>query len=304
MSFSSECKTDMILAERKDCCSFAFLYGVSIFSSSFSKDRIVFSMPSSEMLEGILAVYRGLGYSFEDTEMQRGKRSCCFAVNSRATLDRLFFDFGYTGDEPNLRIRPSNFLCEDCRAAFLSGAFVAAGSVTDPRSGYHMELSTHRSGLFSDLCALLAEAGFEPRTVLRGYSKVAYYKESSVIEDLLTFLGSSDGAMKLMDLKIYKDIVNNVNRRMNCENANIDKTITSSSADIDCINYILAKKGAGYLPNDLLEVAELRLRNPELSLAELGGLTANRLTKSGVSHRLSKLRAEAKRIKEEMDAGD
>lgn len=304
MSFSSDCKTDIVKTRRKDCCALSFLYGVMIFSSGFSTEKISVSMPDRQTMEEFINTYKELGYSMEETEVSETRRSSVFTITSKDTIDRLYFDFGYTGEEPGIRINRSNFMCDECRAAFIGGAFVSSGSVTDPRSGYHLEISNHRSGLFSDLMEVLSEAGFAPRKVMRGYSKVAYFKESGAIEDLLTFMGASDGAMKLMDLKIYKEIVNNVNRRMNCESANIGKTIASATADIEDITYIKSIKGEGYLSGDLAEIARLRVENPELSLTELGSLSGAKLTKSGVSHRLSKIRAEAKRLREEQNNGN
>ncbi len=302
MSFSSECKMDIIAARRKDCCELSFLYGVLMFSPAFSQEEVVISAPSEEMLDGILSVYSSLGYDRGAGEMRSNQRSCSFRLTHRDSIDRLFFDFGHTGEEQSLRVQDSAFLCGGCPGAFISGAFVAAGSVCDPRSGYHMEFSTHRQGLFSDLCRLLESQGFVPGRLERGYSKVAYFKESGRIEDLLTFMGASDGAMKLMDLKIYKEIVNNVNRRLNCESANIVKTVAAAQSDAEDINLILSVRGPESLGEELGEIARLRLQNPELSLSELGELCETRLSKSGVSHRLARIRAMARMLREEQHA--
>ena len=104
-----------------------------------------------------------------------------------------------------------------------------------------------------------------------------------------------------MATKIYKDIKHRTNRRVNCESANIDKAVAAAAGDVDCIQAIFARRGREYLPDDLLELAELRLQNPELSLSELGAMTEKQLTKSGVSHRMRKIREAARQLREETD---
>ncbi|MDO4566610.1 MAG: DNA-binding protein WhiA, partial [Oscillospiraceae bacterium] len=184
-------------------------------------------------------------------------------------------------------------------AAFIAGAFLTGGTVTRPSSGYHLEFSTYKKNLCDDFEELLSETGYKPKRTSRGYLKVLYYKNSGVIEDILSFMGASSSAFELMNEKILKGIVNSVNRLTNCENANIDKTVNSAAQDIECIRLIKSRGGERQLSDELSELARLREENPELSMSELGALLNPPLTKSGVSHRLRKLRRLAAELRED-----
>ncbi len=303
MSFSYDCKKEIFSFQRRDCCNQAFLYGLFAFSGSFDEGLMRISLPTRELIDLMLYMFEKLGYSVGNTKLISGRRSITVVLDEDVS-DRLLTDLGFSGHETAIRIDRSGFVCENCAASFIAGAFCGAGSVTKPNSGYHLEISTYRQSLFNDFVALLTDAGFSPKTIHRGYTKVVYFKESSSIEDMLTYMGAYEGSMKLMDHKIYKELRNNVNRRLNCESANIDKAVAAAMSDIGDINYILQTKGEGYLPEELLEIAKLRLKNPELSLAELGELVPGGLTKSGTSHRMAKIRKEAKLLREEAANGN
>jgi len=219
-------------------------------------------------------------------------------LQDRSVIERLFTDFGYLGDEPNVRINEQNFLCENCAASFVAGCFLSAGNVTDPDKGYHLEFSSYRIRLLDDLMALLRRFDFDPRQTVRASARVLYFKNSSQIEDILTWMGAVRASLALMNTKIFKEINNTVNRRVNCESANIDKAIISASRDREAIETIYRLRGREYLPEELREIAVLRLRHPELTLTELGELLDLPLGKSGVSHRLRRIRSEAQALSE------
>ncbi|MEA4911629.1 MAG: DNA-binding protein WhiA [Oscillospiraceae bacterium] len=300
MTFCAEVKQDITENCRyENCCLAAHLYGMAMFAKVFTKRRIVFTSEYDFVAEHITRTLLAFGITQDRITETRSRRDRRVELNDSDTVERVLFDFGYSGDEPNFRLRTENFICEGCRAAFLAGCFLTGGTITDPGIDYHLEFSTHRYGFFSDFAALVEALGFEPKTALRASSHVLYFKNSAQIEDLLTCVGACDASMKLMDAKIYRDIVNNVNRRTNCENANIDKIVNSAAADVEKINYICAVKGKTWLPEELREIAQLRLDNPELSLVELSELTGGALTKSGVSHRMRRIRALADELREE-----
>ena len=299
MSFCKQVKTEISeISSRNGCCSVAHLYGMLLFSKVFSLSRIVVSSEHEVIILHIKDALIELGIKAEILEEAKTARDYSIKITDKKTLDRLFFDFGYTGEEPNTRIIKENFLCDECVAAFVAGCFMTGGNITDPEKGYHLEFSTHKTNLFNDLSQLLESAGFQPRKTKRGYAKILYYKNSGQIEDMLTYIGAVDSSLKLMDTKIYKEIVNSVNRRTNCENANIDKLVHSAGRDKAAIEFIYKTKGKGYLPEDLREVAKLRLENPELPLSELGDMLEKPLTKSGISHRLRRIRQEAGRLRD------
>ena len=279
------------------CCLAAQLYGILLFSKVFSFSRITVSSEHKFIFEHIRNSLIDYGIKPEVLSVAKTTRDYSIKITDKKTLDRLFFDFGYTGEEPNIRILRQNFMCDSCESAFIAGCFIAGGNITAPGKGYHLEFSTHKVNLSNDLAELLKSLELEPRRTIRGYSKVLYFKNSTHIEDMLTFMGAANSSLELMNTKIHKEIVNTVNRRTNCETANIDKAVNASARDRECIEYVYSKKGKSYLPDDLTEIAKLRLDNPELTLAELGEKLDPPLTKSGVSHRLRRIRGEANKLK-------
>lgn len=300
MTFCAECKQDIIENYRfEGCCNSAHLYGILSFCKSFSKERICIASEYDFVVNHVLCVLTEFGISKTMCELSKSKRDYQINIYDHNTIDRLLTDFGYSGDEYSFRINPDNFNCDSCKAAFLAGSFLSCGTVTSPELGYHLEFTSHKKNLFRDLFELTESAGFEPKTTSRSSSYVMYFKNSEQIEDVLTFLGAFDASLKLMDAKIYKDVKNKVNRRMNCDSANLDKAIEAAEADKLIIEQIYAKKGKGFLPDELRAVARLRLEQPELTLTELGEALPDKLSKSGVNHRLRKIRAIASELKEE-----
>ena len=178
---------------------------------------------------------------------------------------------------------------EHCRLAFLRGAFLAGGSVTDPQKGYHLELATTHLRVSRELNTLLLELGYAPKETTRKANYITYFKQSEAIEDLLTAIGAPIAAMTLMNTKAEKFLRNGVNRRVNCEAANVDKTVDAALEQRRAIQ-ILRKSGAlDELTPKLQEAAQLREAHPELSLSQLAALCDPPVTKSSLSHRLRKL---------------
>ena len=178
---------------------------------------------------------------------------------------------------------------EHCRLAFLRGAFLAGGSVTDPQKGYHLELATTHLRVSRELNTLLLELGYAPKETTRKANYITYFKQSEAIEDLLTAIGAPIAAMTLMNTKAEKFLRNGVNRRVNCEAANVAKTVDAALEQRRAIQ-ILRKSGAlDELTPKLQEAAQLREAHPELSLSQLAALCDPPVTKSSLSHRLRKL---------------
>jgi DNA-binding protein WhiA len=176
---------------------------------------------------------------------------------------------------------------ECCRASFLRGAFLAGGSVTDPTKRYHLELVTDHFNVSRQTYSLLLEMGFEPKESSRAGNFIVYFKQSSAIEDFLTLIGAPVAAMELMALKVEKDMRNAVNRKVNCDTANVSKTVEAAMQQIEAIEKIERTTGLDALPHKLRETARLRLNNPEMSLSELAAAAG--MTKSCLSHRMRKL---------------
>ena len=166
---------------------------------------------------------------------------------------------------------------ECCKRAFLRGTFLAAGSISDPEKGYHLEI----------VCSTMERA--DARIVTRKKNQVVYLKEVSQIVDFLGVVEAGIALMNLENIRIRKEISNNINRKVNCETANIGKTVSAAVKQIEDIRYIETHVGFSQLTEELEETAVCRLRYPEATLKELGEMMNPPVGKSGVNHRLRKL---------------
>jgi hypothetical protein len=176
-----------------------------------------------------------------------------------------------------------------CKQAFLRGAFLAAGSITNPEKGYHLEIVCENKKKADLLAELFSDFSLETKQIVRKNHYVTYIKDGSVIVDALNLMGAHKALMNMENVRILKDMRNGVNRRVNCETANINKTVRTGVKQQEDIKLIIKLKGMNYLPQNLREIAQLRLEEPELPLKELGELLDPPLGKSGVNHRLKKI---------------
>ena len=190
---------------------------------------------------------------------------------------------------PALRVNGHLTARDCCKTAFLRGMFLGCGTVPDPGKGYGLEFDCKRYHLARDMGLILAELGYPPKTGRRGGGYVVYYRESGAIEDLLGMMGATRSVFKLMDVKIEKEIRNNVNRISNCEVANLEKSVEAADSQMKAIVKLEASGLLERISPQLRTTARLRLENPEASLSELAGLHSPPLTKSGLNHRLQKL---------------
>lgn len=173
--------------------------------------------------------------------------------------------------------------------AFLRGVFVSCGSVTDPNKEYHLEIILPENGRTERLRVFMTEHGMPVKVTNRARNDVLYFKTSELIEDFLTYIGAGSHALEIMQVKIEKDIRNRANRCVNCDSANLDKTVAASERSRRDIETIYELLGEENLTAELRETAALRLENPESSLSELCGMHSQPLSRSGLNHRLKKL---------------
>ena len=176
-----------------------------------------------------------------------------------------------------------------CRRAYIRGAFLAIGSISAPEKGYHLEFVTANEKKAKQLQEMIQSFGIEAKTILRKKYHVVYMKESEAIVDVLNIMEAHVALMKLENLRILKELRNTVNRRVNCETANINKTLDSSRKQQEDILLLKEKYGLENLPKGLQQIAQIRLEEPEASLKELGEMLEPPIGKSGVNHRLRKL---------------
>lgn len=185
-----------------------------------------------------------------------------------------------------------------CKRAYLRGSFLVAGSVTNPEKAYHLEIAVLSGQYALQLKELMADFGMEAKIVERKKYHVLYIKEGSQIVDFLNVIEAHIALMELENVRIVKEVRNSVNRQVNCETANISKTVTAAARQIEDIRYLQCKMGFSQLADGLREVAELRLDYPDSSLQELGKMLTVPIGKSGVNHRLRKISRIAEQLRE------
>lgn len=297
-SFAGKVKNELCrVPVQRLCCARAEAYGVLLYGNTFSPTEVRLITESADFAARLPRLFqRAFGLKFDRLpEEERGK--LIFGITDRSKLDRIINQLGYDPRQ-NLVLHVNFGLLEDecCRTAFLRGAFLAGGSVTDPEKRYHLELAGNHRQASRELCALLTEMGFLPRMVIRGAATVIYFKQSEHIEDLLTKLGAPVAAMDIMTTKVDKAIRNGANRAMNCDIANVNKILEAATEQQSAIE-ALAKSGQlDRLPEKLQQTARLRLEHPELSLAQLAELCDPPVSKSCMNHRMRKLNEEAKKL--------
>ena len=185
-----------------------------------------------------------------------------------------------------------------CRRAFIRGAFLAAGSVSDPEKSYHFEIVCDTEEKARQLQEMIASFAIGAKIIQRKKNYVVYVKESSQIVDLLNVMEAHVALMNFENVRILKEMRNSVNRQVNCETANIGKTISAAVKQIEDIQYIQRMIGFDRLPENLAEMARVRLEQPEATLKELGQMLNPPVGKSGVNHRLRKLSVLAEELRE------
>lgn len=185
-----------------------------------------------------------------------------------------------------------------CKRAYLRGAFLAAGSMSHPEKSYHIEIVCAMRAKAGQLRNLMRSFGLDAKVILRKKSYVVYLKEGSQIVDLLNVMEAPNALMKMENVRILKEMRNAVNRQVNCETANINKTVSAATKQTEDIIYIERTIGLAKLPEGLQEIAELRVANPNASLKELGEMLTEPIGKSGVNHRLRKLSEIAEDLRE------
>lgn len=199
--------------------------------------------------------------------------------------------------EQSIKDKDSVFYKNCCRRAYLRGAFLAGGSISDPEKTYHLEITTHYRRDADIIQWLMSTYQLNAKIINRKGSYVVYLKEGENIVDFLNIIGAHSALLEFENIRILKDMRNNVNRIVNCETANLEKTVNASVRQIDNINLIQKTIGFSKLPGNLREIAELRLEYTDASLKELGEMMTPPLGKSGVNHRLRKLDEIAEEIR-------
>lgn len=298
MSFSSEIKKELCsLAVCEKELLKAELYGMLLFGKTFSDSKIVFTTENVYACKRITFLLQNLYMPIIEKQTALRTKSTDSRLYKIKVIDsndckRIFEDYGHSKEQVTLRVNRANVYSDELSAAFLRGIFLSCGSVADPMKGYHAEFCVPHKNLSVDLCKILSEiteSVFTPKTVVRSGNYIVYFKGSEQICDLLTYIGAPVKAMEIMGTKAVKQVRNNINRRINGEVANIGKVAAASAKQLEAIKYIQKTKGIDTLPDDLREIAYLRLENPEMSLRDLGQNLNPPISRSGANHRIKRL---------------
>ncbi len=298
MSFAAQTKSELCrIANLSPCCRKAECYGLLLFAKNFSRQAVSMTTEHPEVARRVAELTAETAHVFVDvatriTHRKTNVNTSQVAVMGEDQRIRLLEFFGHMGQEISLHFNYANLESPCCVSSFLRGVFLSCGSVTNPEREYHLEFVVPFMNLAKDLMLLLSQiedVNLQPAMINRKGAFVVYLKGSECIADLLTFLGAPQSSMELMQVKMLKEVRNNVNRKMNFETANLDKTAAAAARQLIAIEEIMDHMGLEQLPEDLQEIAQLRYENPEMSLRELGESLSVPLTRSGVNHRLRRL---------------
>ncbi len=315
MSFSSDTKNELARTDiTKKCCMLAEIAGFIRFCGSIrlsggGKFEIVMSTENLAVLRHYKALIRGyfaLDTTVAETEGRSLKKGNSYElrIKSENGSEQVLREIGI------LMVKEGSNVISDgiyealiktkcCKKAYLRGAFLASGTMSEPEKGYHFEILCNTKKLALDMIKLFnGFSGISAKMITRNKRYGVYIKDVEQIADVLKIMGVSGQLFKLEDVILIKQIKNQSNRMRNCDTANVEKTVSAAEKQIRAIN-MLSKKGVlAKLDKKLVDVAITRLENPYASLIELGALLEPPLKKSGVNHRLKKLEAIAKRYEE------
>ncbi len=283
-SFSQDTKTELGAVRQKSvCCRRALLYGMLYGAEIFSRERIFFDTENPSVLLLYGKLIRGMisCREFSDADL---------ADLPQDKAEALLSSLGFAPGEPLFRIKRELIVCPSCAWAFVRGVFLSCGTVTAPGSAYHLEFLMRERAEAEELAEYLASLDLSPKLTERGGSLFGvYFKDSESIVDLLGHIGANRAAFDLLNVKIYRDIRNNVNRVSNCELANLEKTVAAANEQMKAIEAILSSGREKELPEELRQTLDLRAAFPDATLSELAGRHTPPITKSGVNHRLKRL---------------
>lgn len=303
MSFSSAAKAEICRAAATgECCELselrALVYtaGTILISGGVLSIRIDTENPAvARRVFLLLKNLYGIQAQMSRHTNQLKKNHIYSLIIEKASARMLAIEAGILEDEV-FSFNTAHIGKRCCKIAFVRGAFLGGGSVTNPEKRYHMEFVCGQKEFAQLLLNTIEELGIAAKTIPRGKYNIIYLKEADSIVMLLTMIGAHAAVLSIENIRILKDIRNNVNRKVNCETSNLTKTVNASVKQQECIAYISAHMGLEKLSAPLRQAAEARLNNPDATLGELVELLGN-VSKSGLNHRLRKLCSIAEQLK-------
>ena len=293
ISFSGNAKAELCRnMPGKNCCALAQSFGILLFCNSFHADGIRIITESREFAQMLPKLFRkAFGVDFDILPEEGIPGKLVFLITDREKITQIMNAYGFNPrDTLSLHINLPVVEEDCCKTAFLRGAFLAGGSVTDPAKGYHLELTTTHGSVARECNSLIHEVlPLQPKMASRAGGHVLYIKQSDLISDCLTYLGAPVSAMGIIEAKLEKELNNKVNRRCNCDDANTSKVVEAAQEQLAAIRILQAGGFYDKLPDKLLKAAKAREENPEASLTELAAMMEPPITKPAMNHRLKKL---------------
>ena len=281
----------------RQCCAVAQCFGILLYCNTFSADTIRIVTESRDFAVILPKLFRrAFGLDFDELPSVASPGKLVFQITDPEKLEEILGVYGFDPRSTlSLHVNLSVLEEECCRGAFLRGAFLAGGSVTDPGKGYHMELATIHRSVARESYALMQEVlGFYPKIAARGANSVLYLKQSDLIADFLTFLGAPVSAMGIIETKLEKELKNKVNRRCNCDDANTSKVVDAAQEQLAAIRVLRERGMLDKLPQKLQQAAIARENNPESSLTELAAMMEPPISKPAMNNRLKRIQILAK----------
>ncbi|MDT3427328.1 DNA-binding protein WhiA [Paenibacillus forsythiae] len=309
MSFAALTKKELTMVESGPCCEKAEMSALIRMNGSvqLSNKRIVLDISTenaaiARRIYSLLKKYYHAHIELLVRKKMRLKKNNVYIVRIPARVEEILQD---------LKIVSEGFVFTDgidksivrkncCKRAYLRGAFMAGGSVNNPEgSSYHLEISSMYEEHCKALVELAEEFHLNARCIERKKGFILYIKEGEKIIEFLSLIGAHQALFKFEDVRIMRDMRNSVNRIVNCETANLNKTISAAVRQIENIKFLEKEMGLDNLPDKLREVAEVRLAHPDINLKEVGEMLKGSVSKSGVNHRLRKIDELAEKLRGE-----
>ena len=295
LSFSGSAKEEICRSlPARQCCCQAMAFGVLLFANTFNGSNVRIVTESREFAFLLPKLFwKAFKMEFDEFPSMAAPGKLVFQITDPEKLEFIMDAYGFD-PESTLALHVNLSVLEEpcCRDHFLKGAFLAGGSVTDPGKGYHLELATSHQAVGRETYALMGEIWeFYPKLASRGANTVLYFKHSERISDVLFRLGARVCAMGIIEAKLEKELNNKVNRRVNCDGANISKVVEASQGKLRAIRILRDRGQLDQLPEKLRQAALAREAEPEASLTELAAMMDPPITKPAMNNRMKKLMA-------------
>lgn len=296
MSFSSKLKDELCsLPKLKNCCRISELLGMILINGHITTREIKISTENEAVAKRICLHFK---YGFGANAVIETSKNKLYTIMVNEKIPEINQELHLINNGRISYTIPRRLIEKNCcKKSFVRGLFLASGYLSDPEKRYHLELTTNHFKLSNEIVELMFDFGIISKISVRKSNYVIYIKERDTIADFLTVTGANASLMEFHNARILKDMRNNINRVSNFESANETKTINAAVNQANFIKYIDEKISISSLPDELQEIARLRVENPSISLKELAQMHSVPISKSGVNHRIKKLEKIAESLK-------